>query len=197
MVCTTVLSIRLTHPNGFIGRCIEHTVHLMASHFVSALHVPGLAKAKAKIHASAHCKGSMDYDRDPPIDVDSSTESVGGDGESMDDEERVDEFDIEFDVETSMEMEALADDAEAMHAALSTEFDAGDVVGKLLGFIAQIRASSEDTRGYLAQLAMKQGCPVLEIKLWFCTRWGSLSDCFCTVLALQKVRDHNCSSLNL
>jgi hypothetical protein len=45
----------------------------------------------------------------------------------------------------SMEIEASADDVEAMQEALMTEFDAGDVIGKLMAFIAQIRVCGEET----------------------------------------------------
>ncbi|KAM6491480.1 hypothetical protein JOM56_013049 [Amanita muscaria] len=144
------------------GRCIEHTVHLMACHFVTALNVPGLGRIKQKIHASR--SGGQDQD----------------------------EFDESFDVDTSMEVEASSEDADAMCAALDVEFDAGDVVGKLMAFIAQIRSCGEDTREYLAQLANAQGCPQWEIKLWIRTHWGSLSDCFRTALALQKAIDRFC-----
>jgi len=84
-------------------------------------------------------------------------------------------------------VEALPDDAEAMHAAFDVTFEAGDVVGKLMAFIAQLRSCSDDVREYLMQMATSLGCPSWEIKLWVRTRWGSLSDCFCTVLAIQKV----------
>jgi hypothetical protein len=86
-----------------------------------------------------------------------------------------------------MEVEALPNDVEAMHAAFDVSFKAEDVVGKLLAFIAQLRACSDDMWEYLLQIAMSLGCPSWEIKLWVCTHWGSLSDCFHTVLAIQKV----------
>jgi hypothetical protein len=101
------------------------------------------------------------------------------------------EFEESFDVDISMEVEASPDDAEAMQAVFDVTFEVGDVVGKLLAFIAQLRACSDDVREYLLQIATSLGCPSWEIKLWVRTRWGSLSDCFRTVLAIQKV----CSTL--
>ena len=86
-----------------------------------------------------------------------------------------------------MEVEALLDDMEAMHAAFDTAFEAGDVVGKLMAFIAQLCACSNDVQEYLLQIATSLGCLSWEIKLWVRTHWGSLSDCFRTVLAIQKV----------
>ena len=139
-------------------RCIEHSIHLMACHFVTALNVPGLGRTKAKLHASS-----------------SGQQEIG------------DEFDESFDVDTSTEIEASADDAEAMHAAFDITFEAGDVVGKLMAFIAQLRSCSDDTREYLMRIASSLDCPPWGIKLWVHTRWGSLSDCFHTVLAIQKV----------
>jgi len=98
-----------------------------------------------------------------------------------------DEYDEEFDVETSTEVEASLEDVAALWAAMVTDFTAGDVVSKLMAFIAQLRLCGEDTHDYLKQLAAAQGCPSWDIKLWVRTRWGSLSDCFHVVLALQKV----------
>lgn len=130
----------------------------MACHFVTALNVPGIGRTKAKVHAPSSAQQELN------------------------------EFEESFDVDISMEVEALPNDADAMHAAFDIDFEAGDVVGKLLAFIAQLRACSDDTREYLMQIATSLGCPSWEIKLWVRTRWGSLSDCFRTVLAIQKVR---------
>jgi len=96
-------------------------------------------------------------------------------------------YDEKFDVETSMEVEASSEDVAALRAAMVTDFTAGDVVGKLMAFIAQLRLCGENTCDYLKQLAAAQGCPSWDIKLWVHTRWGSLNDCFRIVLALQKV----------
>ena len=93
----------------------------------------------------------------------------------------------EFDVDTSTEIEVSVDDAEAIQAVSITEFDAGDVVGKLMAFVSQLRLCGEDTQDYLIQLAVLNGGPSWKIKLWIHTRWGSLSDCFHTVLAIRKV----------
>ena len=132
----------------FKNSCMEHTVHLMACHFVKALGIPLLRQSRQQVH--------------------SSTED-------------------EFNVDTSTEIEASVDDTEAIQAASITEFDAGDVVSKLMAFVSQLRLCSEDTRDYLIQLAVLNGGPSWKIKLWVRTHWGSLSDCFCTVLAIRKV----------
>ncbi|KAN0105155.1 hypothetical protein V8E52_011317 [Russula decolorans] len=115
----------------------------MACHFVTALNVPGIGRTKKKIHAP----GSAQQDL-------------------------ADEFEESFDVDISIDVEALPNDAEAMHAAFDISFEPGDVVGKLLAFIAQVRACSDDVREYLLQIATSLGCPSWEIKLWGI-------DCFC------------------
>jgi hypothetical protein len=92
-----------------------------------------------------------------------------------------------FDIDTCMDVEASDTDVEVIQSLSITDFNAGDVVGKIMAFIAQIRACSEDTRDYLQHLAVSHGCPKWEIKLWVRTRWGSLSDCFSVVLVQRKV----------
>jgi hypothetical protein len=72
--------------------------------------------------------------------------------------------------------------------ASETDFEPGDIVGKMMACIAQLRSCGEDTRDYLKKLGDVQGCPQLEIKLWIRSRWGSLSDCFRVTLTLQKVQ---------
>jgi hypothetical protein len=102
-------------------------------------------------------------------------------------QQELNEFEESLNVDISMEVEASPDDAEAMLVVFDNTFEAGDVVGKLMAFIAQLRACSDDVREYLSQLATSLGCLPWEIKLWVRTRWGSLSDCFRTVLGIQKV----------
>ena len=101
--------------------------------------------------------------------------------------EETDEYDEEFDVDTSPEIEASAGDIEAVQVASVTDFEAGDVLGKVMAFIAQLRLCSEDTHYYLKEFAVGNGCLPLEIKLWVHTWWGSLSDCLRTILELRKV----------
>lgn len=147
------------------NRCIEHTMHLMACHFIKALNIPLLGRVKQHLHG-----------REAAV-------------EEADDSEASDpDNDEELDIDTSMEVEASADDTEALSEASMTDFEPGDVVGKMMAFIAQLRSCGEDTRDYLKKLGDILGCPQLEIKLWIRSRWGSLSDCFRVTLALQKVQ---------
>ena len=95
--------------------------------------------------------------------------------------------DEDFDIDTCMDVEASDMNVEVIQSLSITYFDAGDVIGKIMAFIAQICACGEDTCDYLQHLAILHGCPQWEIKLWVCTHWGSLSDCFFVVLVQCKV----------
>ena len=53
-------------------------------------------------------------------------------------EDEEDKDDEEFDVDTSMEVEASEDNPNAICELLITDFDAGDVVGKLMVFVSQL-----------------------------------------------------------
>ena len=77
---------------------------------------------------------------------------------------------IDLNVDVSMDIEALTDDAEAIQMSTVTDFDAGNVVGKLMVFIAQLWQCSEDTRKYLKCLAVSYNCPPLKIKIWVHTQ---------------------------
>ena len=139
-------------------------MHLMACHFIKVLNIPSLACVKQQLHGKRK-----------EVEVDEAEVSNS-------------EGDDELDIDTNMEVEASADDADALHEASATDFEPGDVVGKMMAFITQLHFCGEDTRDYLKKLGDMQGCPQLEIKLWIQTQWGSLSDCFCVTLALQKVQ---------
>ena len=104
-----------------------------------------------------------------------------------DQDEDKDENDEDFDIDISMEIEPLPDDIEAIKAASTTDFDAGDVISKLLAFILQLCLCSENTHNYLKYIGALNRCPEWEIKLWVHMHWGSLSDCFCTALTICKL----------
>jgi hypothetical protein len=155
-----MMYINLIMSLDICGSCIEHTIHLMACHFTCALSIPALNKTKQRLHAQ-----SINNTEDDDVDDESD----------------------DLDVDVSMDIEATENDADAILAASITDFEAGDVVGKLMAFIAQICSCAEDTRGYLMELCATNGCIKWEIKLWVRTRWGSLSDCFAVTLSIQKV----------
>ena len=152
--------------NG-LDRCIEHTLHLMATHFIAALKIPSLRMTKGELR-KAHDSTAMADNND-----------------AMDD---IDEDEDENDVDTNMDVEATGHEAVAIKDISVTSFKPGDVVGKIMAFISQLRSSSEIVRDYLKKICISRGCPPLEIKVWVRTRWGSLSDCFHVILNQRKVR---------
>lgn len=67
------------------------------------------------------------------------------------------------------------------------DFEPGDVVGKALGFVTQVRKSS-DARAYLRSLCEKEdGVPAIELATWVRTRWASLYHFFGVMLQLRLV----------
>ena len=86
----------------------------MASHFVSALNISSLWNSRKNIHGIAD-----DIDGDAGID----------DHKDLKDEE-------DFNVNTNMEVEALGDDDDTIQEASITNFNAGDIIGTLMAFIA-------------------------------------------------------------
>ena len=55
----------------------------------------------------------------------------------------------EADIDTSMDIDTSADDAEAMEATMVVDFDPGDTLGKIMALVNQLRMSSEIVREYL------------------------------------------------
>ena len=139
----------------------------MACHFISALNIPSLQNVKRKLHVGA---------------AEDNVTNDDAEGENNDTNNN-----NYFDIDTSMDVEASEHDTAVIEAASTTSFKPGDVVGKIMAFIAQLRLSSEDTREYLKKICLARGCPPLEVKIWVRGRWGSLSDCFRVILSQQKV----------
>ena len=137
----------------------------MPTHFIKALGISSHSQTLQKIQKSVLGENLVDADHDV---------------------EPNEEYNEDLDIDTRMEAEAFSDEAEALLASTNTDFDAGDIIGKLMAFINQVRMSSEGTRDYLKELCVSNSLPPLELKLWCRTRWGSLSDCLRVVL---EVRD--------
>src|SRR5882672_5527307 len=154
-------------------------MNLAAMHFIKALSIISLSKSTQTIHQSG-CKGKGKsiWENEDSEDDSSSDES---DEEGGDDVDLYDEDD-ELDIEVNMAIEATPDDVEAMLGTTITDFKAGDVVGKLMAFVNQLRALSEPTQDFLKHLCHTNECKPQDLKLWVRSRWGSLSDCFEVVL---------------
>jgi hypothetical protein len=138
-------------------------MHHAAYHFLKALHIPSLTATKRKIHRT---KGGEEVDAD----------------DADDDEGDSDDIDV------SLEIEASADDVEAMLLTTIVDFEPGDVLGKLLSFVNQVRMSSEGVRDYLEHSCVVHKITPLQLRLWVRVRWGSMSHCLESKLAIQKVR---------
>lgn len=146
-------------------------MHRAAYHFIQALRIPSLTKTKAVVRA-------IDNDDDIEAENDDNIEAEGDmPGEAQD----------EADIDISTEIDASADDVEAMAATTVVDYDPGDTVGKVLAFVNQVRMSSEGVREYLAHACTFQGIKPMELRLWVRTRWGSLSDCLESVLEVHNV----------
>lgn len=143
-------------------RCIDHSMHRAAYHFIKALGISSLTTTKSKLH---------------------STDSENQDG----DEDNL-EMQEDDDIDVSLEIEAAADDIEAMTSTTSVSFEPGDVLGKLLAFVNQVRMSSEGARDYLKHACVVHQLKPMQLRLWVRTRWGSMSNCLESTLAIQKVR---------
>ena len=135
-------------------------MHRAAYHFIKALSISLLTTTKRQLHAA-----ELDH---------------GGNG---------DKFEIQDndDIDVSLEIEAAADDVEAMASTTLVNFEPGDILGKLLAFVNQVRMSSEGVRDYLKHACVVHQLKPMQLCLWVRTRWGSMSNCLESTLAIQKV----------
>ena len=139
------------------------------------------------IHGSR--KGKQKQLRRDNEDEDETEEGINGSdkGQESDEDDAAGDDAGDFEIDDNPNIEATADDKEAMLGTTITDFEPGDVVGKVMAFVNQVRASSEPTRDFLKQLCPTNGCKPREFKLWVKSRWGSLSDCFEVVLGMRRV----------
>jgi len=159
-------------------------MHRAAYHFIKALGIPALMKTKKTLQTRA-AKNNGDVEDEDAQEEDAQEE----DAQEEEEEEEEDEADIDV----SMDLEASADDLEAMAATTVVDFDPGDTLGKILALVNQIRMSSDGVREYLAHACAMSNLKAIELLLWVRSRWGSLSHCLESTLKVQKV----CSPLSL
>jgi len=98
----------------------------------------------------------------------------------------------EFDIEVNMEIEATPDNVEAMLGETIIDFEAGDVVRKLLEFVNQLQALSKATWDFLKHLCHTNDCKPQDLKLWVRSHWDSLSDCFDLILSMHMAINDLC-----
>ena len=156
---------------------VEHTVVLGASAFLQEIS-PTLPRNKKTTK-----NGTASIE-----DVDDEQDAEGGE----DEEDEVYEADWEA-------LDELADD---MEVDLPVEFEAGDVLGKALGFINQVYfslvyhginlivfeiRSSPQARAFFESVCILEELPPLELKKWIRTRWGSMYDLLDRLIANRSV----------
>ena len=152
-------------------RCIDHSMHHAAYHFIKELGVSSTRRGKHE------AKPLVNKEDDTVL-----TEIESDDVES-------DHSDNNAEIDTSMDIEASGDDVEAMKATTIVDFDLGDTLGKFLAFINQVHMSSEGVREFLGQICGMHGIKPIELCLCVHTCWGSLSDCCLkSALEIQKVQ---------
>ena len=147
-------------------------MHRAAFHFIKALGVPSRVTGKRKRSRKDAENGDDEND----------------DGTEDDDAAKIGDEEDDADIDISMDVDASANDAEAMAETLLVDFEPGDTLGKLLAFVNQVRVSSEDVRDYLAHACVMHNIKSIELRLWVRSRWGSLSHCLSATLEVQKVR---------
>jgi hypothetical protein len=91
------------------------------------------------------------------------------------------------DVNVSMNIDASADDAEAMMGTTIIDFDTGDMLEKLLAFINQVHMSSEGVHQYLTEMCIMHHIKPIKLYLWVHIHWDSLSNCLKSALQIQKI----------
>ena len=146
-------------------RCIDHSMHRAAYHFIKALGIPSSMVSKRKLTKTHEDDGNIDKDETEEVEVEED----------------------EADIDVSMDIDASADDADAMMGTTITSYDPGDTLGKLLAFVNQVRMSSEGVHEYLTRACVLQSIDPIELRLWVRSRWGSLSHCLESTLGVQKV----------
>jgi len=131
-------------------------MHQAAYHFIKALGVLSLMKTKRKLTQKAGAKDDK---------------GVGVEDDEADDED-------EAIIDVSMDIEASADDAEAMAATTVVDYDSGDTLGKLLALVNQVQMSSNGVREFLAHACNLHSIKPIELLLGF----GHGGEVFLTVL---------------
>jgi hypothetical protein len=149
-------------------RCIDHSIHCAAYHFLKALHIPSLSTTKHTLQ-----EGQQDT----------------GEVEELDDSDNPGD-DPNDDVDICTNIEASPDDVAAMASTTVTDFEPGDMLGKLLAFVNQVCLSSEGVCDYLDHACAVHQIKAIKLRLWVWTRWGSMSNCLEATLAVQKVCLH-------
>ena len=133
-------------------------MHRTTYHFIKTLHIPSFTKKTRTLQAAE---------------------------EENDDQPEADNEDDDIDM--SNDIEASSNDVAAMASTALTDFEPGDVLGKVLAFVNQVRMSSEGVCAYLEHVCAVNQLKPTKLRLWVRTRWGSMRQCLESTLAIQKV----------
>jgi len=117
-------------------------INLAAMHFIKALGIPTSSKLKCTIHRSRG-KGKEKWvlEGSDFEDDDSGDEGSGNDVDQYDNDDK-------FNIKVNTEIEATSDDIEAMLGTTITDFEVGNVIGKVMAFVNQLQPVSEPTLGF-------------------------------------------------
>ena len=113
-------------------------MHRAAYHFIKMLHIPSVMKTNSTLR-----EVEEDENNNEPEDL------YDGD-----------------DIDISTEIEASSDDVAAMASTTTTNFEPGDVLGKLLAFVNQVCMSSEGVRTYLEHVCAVNQLKPIKLRLW-------------------------------
>lgn len=98
-------------------------MHCAAYHFIKVLGIPSLMKTKKAL--KTRTAENDDHDMEAEIVEDEDLEDDNAEDDNAD-------------IDVLMELEASADDPEAMAATTVVDFDPGDTLGKILALVNQI-----------------------------------------------------------
>jgi hypothetical protein len=88
------------------------------------------------------------------------------------------------DINMSTNIQASSGDVAEMVSTAMTNFEPGDVLGKLLAFVNQVRMLSKGVRAYLNHIRAVHQLKPIKLCLWVWTRWESMSQCLELTLAI-------------
>lgn len=144
-------------PKERRGRCMEHSVHCATRAFIETISPRPIHLVKRVLAAGQGRRRT-------------TIEDVEDEGEPDDP-----------DTAAMMAELATMDDDD-----VDTDFDPKDLLGKILAFVNQVRASPQ-ARKYFRKLCVEENVKPLQLLKWVRTRWASLYDLIARLLEVQPV----------
>lgn len=156
-------------------------IHLAAHHFVVGLGYPSDTTPPENTPDTP--APSQPTTAEDGTTTDKVVEDPGSDDEEGGDS--VNEAETYVVIDESLEVEG----ADAQEIA--EEFVAGDVIGKVIAMVHQIRASPQ-AREFLRKMLLEEGIKEAELLNWVRTRWASLYHCIVRVIDMRQVSMYSC-----